>query len=229
VFAFWCVGVRWATAAAIGSRRPERILTPESPRAHTSLIGGLQALGGDVEGVLERARVPAYVIDRTGIIRWVNPAAQRLVGDVRGRHLTSVLAPEEKRRGQEIFMRNLLGPPEGSDNRGVFLNAEGKRMEAEVSAVPLESGGHVIGVFGQIVDVDEDTPLPAHPHLTPRQHEVLRLLEQGRSTAQIAGELHISTETARNHIRRLFRALGVHSRLEAVAVARRDAPATAPE
>jgi PAS domain S-box-containing protein len=175
-----------------------------------------------VEGTLERSRVPAYVIDRFGIVRWVNPAAQRVVGDVRGRHLTSVLAPEEKQRGQEIFMRNLLGPPEGSDNRGVLLNANGERIDAELSAIPLESGGHVIGVFGQIVDVDEEAPLPPHPQLTPRQHEVLRLLEQGRSTAQIASEMHLSTETVRNHTRLLLRALGVHSRLEAVAVARRD-------
>jgi DNA-binding NarL/FixJ family response regulator len=54
--------------------------------------------------------------------------------------------------------------------------------------------------------------------------EVLRLLEQGRSTKQIAAELHLSTETVRNHIRRLFRALGVNSRLEAVAAARAASP-----
>jgi PAS domain S-box-containing protein len=195
---------------------------------HTLIIAGLQALGGDVEDALERARVPAYAIDRFGVIRWVNSAAQRVLGDVRGRHLTSVLAPEERRRGQETFMRNLLGPPEGSENRSVLVSTGGERIEAELSAVPLESGGHVIGVFGQFIEVDDDAPLPPHPHLTPRQHEVLRLLEQGRSTAQIAGELHLSTETVRNHIRLLLKALGVHSRLEAVAVARRDVPAAAP-
>ena len=52
--------------------------------------------------------------------------------------------------------------------------------------------------------------------------EVLRLLEHGRSTEQIAEELHLSVETVRNHIRAMFRALDVHSRLEAVAVARRE-------
>ena len=60
----------------------------------------------------------------------------------------------------------------------------------------------------------------------------MRLLEQGRSTAQIAEELHISTETARNHIRRLFRALGVHSRLEALqshAVTQPSLPAAPPD
>jgi DNA-binding NarL/FixJ family response regulator len=53
---------------------------------------------------------------------------------------------------------------------------------------------------------------------------VLRLLEQGHSTKQIAAELHVSTETVRNHVRRLFQALGVNSRLEAVAAARAAAP-----
>jgi PAS domain S-box-containing protein len=185
----------------------------------------LQALGADVEGALERVRVPAYVIDPAGVIRWVNPAAERVVGDVRGRHLTSVLAPEERRRGQEIFLRNLLGPPEGSDNRSVVLNAQGERVEVELSAVPLQRDGHVIGVFGQVKDLEQDAPLPPHPHLTPRQHEVLRLLEQGRSTRQIASELHVSVETVRNHIRGLMRALGVHTRIAAVAVARGDAAA----
>jgi DNA-binding NarL/FixJ family response regulator len=50
---------------------------------------------------------------------------------------------------------------------------------------------------------------------------VLRLLEQGRSNKQIAQELHLSTETVKNHVRHLLRALGVNSRLEAVAAVRR--------
>jgi DNA-binding NarL/FixJ family response regulator len=32
----------------------------------------------------------------------------------------------------------------------------------------------------------------------------------------------LSTETVRNHVRHLLRALGVHTRLEAVAVARQE-------
>jgi len=183
-------------------------------------MSGLEAIGADVEDALERVRVPAYVIDRHGIIRWVNAAAEKLVGDVRGLQMTSVLAPEERPRGREIFTRNLMGPPEGSDNRGVFLGADGERIEMEVSGVPLMRGGHVIGVFGQVKDVEEDHDVPPpHPSLTPRQAEILRLLEKGRSTEQIAAELHLSPETVRNHIRGIFRNLGVRSRLEAVALA----------
>lgn len=189
-------------------------------------MSGLEAIGGDVEDALERVGVPAYAIDRHGIIRWINPAAKKIVGDVRGRQMTSVLAPEERQRGRQAFTRNLMGPPEGSDNRGVFLGAAGERITMEVSGVPLKRGGHVIGVFGQVKEVEVNPSPPApHPSLTPRQAEVLHLLENGHSTDQIAGELHLSAETVRNHVRGILRALGVHSRLEAVALARHGLPA----
>jgi PAS domain S-box-containing protein len=182
----------------------------------------LEAIGGEIEDAIERVRVPGYVIDRRGIIRYLNPAAQKIVGDVRGRQFTSVVAPEETRRAREIFTRNLMGPRAGSDNKVVVIDAQGERLSVEVSAVPLQSGDRVIGVFGQALDIEEDDPPPPpHPHLTPRQAEVLRLLEQGRSTEQIATELHLSIETVRNHIRHILQALNVHSRLEAVAVGRR--------
>lgn len=80
-------------------------------------------------------------------------------------------------------------------------------------------GDHVVGVFGQVSDLVEEPH--AHPdlHLTPRQAEVLELLERGRTTKEIAQELHLSVETVRNHVKKLLRAVGAHSRLEAVAIA----------
>lgn len=57
--------------------------------------------------------------------------------------------------------------------------------------------------------------------LTKRQLEVLRLLAEGRSTAQIAAELGLSRTTVRNYIANLLTALGVHSRLQAVVAARK--------
>src|SRR5262249_115170 len=143
----------------------------------------LESLGGEVADAVARVRVPAYVIDRHGIIRWLNPAARRLVGDVRGRQLTSVVAPEESRRAREIFTRNLLGPSTGSDNKVVVMDADGERLSVELSAVPLRQGGHVIGVFGQAKNIDDDDPpRPPHPHLTPRQARGLRFPAACRST-----------------------------------------------
>jgi PAS domain S-box-containing protein len=160
------------------------------------------------------------VIDEHGIIRWVNPAARKLVGDVRGRQYTSVCAPEETRRARELFAQKVVGGAKVTDVEGVLIDANGDRIKVELSSVPLYSGGHIVGVFGEVITVEDESEPPSHPHLTPRQSEVLRLLDRGHSTAQIAAELHLSLETVRNHIRHLMRALGVHTRLEAVAVAR---------
>ena len=65
-------------------------------------------------------------------------------------------------------------------------------------------------------------PRSAHGELTPRQTDVLRLLSGGASTDQIASELYLSKTTVRNHISKILHALGVHSRLAAVAKARRE-------
>ena len=185
-------------------------------------MSNLKALDADVEEALETLNVPSYVLDSTGLIRWLNPAAKRLVGDCRGRLFTSVVAPEDRRRARDIFAQKIIGTKVATDASGVMLGAGGKRLECDVSAVRLMRGGHVVGVFGQLPHWTEKPPEAApHPHLTPRQSEVLRLLEHGRSTTQIAAELHLSQETVRNHVRHVLRALGVNSRLEAVAVARR--------
>jgi len=184
-------------------------------------VAELRAMGVDVEDALEHVNVPSYVIDRAGVVRWINEAARRLVGDQVGRQFTSVVAPEDTRRAQEIFARKVVGNSEVTDATLTVVDAEGRHLSVEISSVPLRRGEHVVGVFGQVSDVLEEPH--AHPelNLTPRQAEVLRLLERGRSTAQIAEELGLSPQTVRNHIRRMLHALGASSRLEAVAFARR--------
>ncbi|AXG83016.1 DNA-binding response regulator [Streptomyces paludis] len=57
------------------------------------------------------------------------------------------------------------------------------------------------------------------PSLTPRETEVIVLLTQGKSNAEIAEKLSISTATVRSHVHHLLRKLGVGSRAQAVAVA----------
>jgi DNA-binding NarL/FixJ family response regulator len=54
------------------------------------------------------------------------------------------------------------------------------------------------------------------PLLTRRESDVLVLLRQGRSNAQIALTLQIGIETVRSHARSIFRKLGVASRRELI-------------
>ncbi|MGN6429526.1 MAG: helix-turn-helix transcriptional regulator [Gaiellaceae bacterium] len=173
----------------------------------------------EMKEVLEHVNVPSYVIDRAGVIRWLNLAARNIVGDVQGRQFTSIVAPEETRRAKELFARKILGTTKVTDAGVVVIGSNGDRVTVDISSVPLVHGDHVVGVFGQVSDIVEEPHEHPDLHLTPRQAEVLELLERGRSTRQIAEELHLSTETVRNHIRHLFRAIGAHSRLEAVAIA----------
>jgi DNA-binding NarL/FixJ family response regulator len=56
------------------------------------------------------------------------------------------------------------------------------------------------------------TRMPGPELLTPREADVLELLQQGRSNAEIAGALHVGIETVRTHARSIYRKLGVRSR-----------------
>jgi DNA-binding NarL/FixJ family response regulator len=60
-----------------------------------------------------------------------------------------------------------------------------------------------------------DGASPVGPELlTPREAEVLELLQSGRSNAEIAQALHVGIETIRTHARRIYRKLGVSTRRE---------------
>ncbi|MGE5289604.1 MAG: LuxR C-terminal-related transcriptional regulator [Micromonosporaceae bacterium] len=56
--------------------------------------------------------------------------------------------------------------------------------------------------------------------LSPRERDVLMSMVEGKRGRQIAEDLMISTDTVRTHTRSIFTKLDVHSRLEAVSVAR---------
>lgn len=62
--------------------------------------------------------------------------------------------------------------------------------------------------------------------LTRREAEILPLLQEDRSNAQIALDLQVGIETVRTHARHIYRKLGVSSRRELVA---RPAPVAAAE
>src|ERR1043166_3710599 len=129
------------------------------------------------------------------------------------------LAPEETRRARVLFARKIIGTAKVTDAGVVLVDADLQRVAVEISSVPLVHGDHVVGVFGQVSDLVETPHAHTELHLTPRQAEVLELLERGRSTRQIADELHLSIETVRNHSRHLRRPRGAHSRLKSVASA----------
>jgi DNA-binding NarL/FixJ family response regulator len=52
---------------------------------------------------------------------------------------------------------------------------------------------------------------PRLPKLTPREHEVVQLLAEGKSSKEVATLLNLSTKTAETHRSNIMRKLGFHS------------------
>jgi len=184
----------------------------------------LAALGGDVDAVLDEVQVAAAIADRDGIIRWQNARAVELGGDCIGRPLASLVAPESSHEWRVQFSKKVLGTARTTDYRMNMLAPDGSHVPIDVSSVAIEGSDHrIVGVFGVLQPAGEPVQLPAvgGHNMTPRQLEVLHHLALGESTMQIAKALGIQPETVRNHVGGLLRALRVHSRLEAVAEARR--------
>jgi DNA-binding NarL/FixJ family response regulator len=180
----------------------------------------LQLVASHLPPALQDIGVPAYVLDSSGRIRWLNQAAKELLGNAEGQSFTPVLGQDELPDARARFLENLRST--GSNDFALdVLTAEGEERRVEISSVALRGRHRAIGMFG--LAMPRTAPRPkADNRLTPRQREVLAHLANGHSTDQIAAELHLSRETVRNHVRHVLRRLGASSRLEAVAIARRD-------
>lgn len=53
-------------------------------------------------------------------------------------------------------------------------------------------------------------------HLSPKENEVVALLAQGHSYAEISVLLSISENTLKTHIKRIYKKLNVHNRTQAI-------------
>ena len=79
-------------------------------------------------------------------------------------------------------------------------------------------------LFGRLrADVAKsNSKRPAATGLTAREHEVLRLMVDGRSNAEIAQALYISSPTVKHHISSILGKFGVENRIQASVRAVRD-------
>jgi DNA-binding CsgD family transcriptional regulator len=161
-------------------------------------------------------------VDRHRRVRWQNAASIELVGDLRGRLDGSVLAPEDLPRARDAFRRKERGAAQ-TELEVAVARPDGRRVRVAVSSVPIRNaGGAMIGSFGLVQVLGEiDPSLERAPRLSRRERETLALLAAGYSTAQMAEQMSIATETVRNHVKGVLRSLGARSRVEAVAKARR--------
>ncbi|MGZ4619239.1 MAG: response regulator transcription factor [Frankiaceae bacterium] len=174
---------------------------------------GIAASGAEALAIASSRRVDVAVIDtdlgdEDGIhvgrcVRDVSPATHVV-------HLSGL--EDDIERVTEALRGGVRGWVAKNGSMHELLAAvRGSRQQE--TRIPAKLLTHV---FGRLAP---SQPGPLDP-LTLRQREVLQGLVDGLSRAAIAERLFLSRNTVRTHIQNLLHRLGVHSTLEAVAVAR---------
>jgi DNA-binding CsgD family transcriptional regulator len=101
-------------------------------------------------------------------------------------------------------------------------SATAARLRAEPLRAALDDLARRLGLnAGGSRDAGRDGESPVAA-LTPREHEVLRLMSRGLSNRQIGEELFISQKTASVHVSNILAKLGAATRTEAAAIARAE-------
>jgi DNA-binding NarL/FixJ family response regulator len=94
----------------------------------------------------------------------------------------------------------------------------GSQLQRAVSAVLSHEAAVPRSMVIDLIDELRALERAANPLLTEREAEILSLLRDGQTTAQIAGRLGIAATTVRRHISKLLRKTGAHARAELLEV-----------
>ncbi len=144
-----------------------------------------------------------------------------IVAARRGRGVPAYDICSRTRSGRDVWVSMSIIPAGNKIDGGpvaihLFRDVTDRRLSESLANDTV----HAVQGFlasSNVVGGDVSKPAPApNPRLSAREIEVLRRLTQGDGTAELADHLGISVATARNHMDRVMRKLGVHSRLQAV-------------
>jgi DNA-binding NarL/FixJ family response regulator len=171
-------------------------------------IAGLAATPAEAEALLRRRRHDVALVDT---LLGGTPTAPLLAALLAERPEAPVLVLAG-RDGPALRAATAIGAP------GVVLKSSPPdRLLAAVEAV---------AAGGSFTDPELAARLPAVTAppvrrgvelLSPRERQILSLLADGLSGAEIAARLYLSSETVRTHVRNAVQKLGARTRTEAVA------------
>ena len=162
--------------------------------------------------------VGLLLIGHDGALESANPAAQRWLGE-----LGDDTEPDSQ---LPVVIHSVAGQAriaaaEGSDGGSVararVKTGSGRWLLVRGSTLRDGPSARAV-VMIEPARLPELAPLIAEAHgLTERERLVTQLVAQGRSTREIAGELHLSAYTVQDHLKAIFEKVDVSSRGELVA------------
>jgi prevent-host-death family protein len=144
--------------------------------------------------------------DPSGIIRQVTRTGRPAVVTNRGEPVAAVV-PVDPDALEDFILANAPS----------FVAA---MVEADAAVIAGETR-EASEVFREIREESPTTASPDPRRLTPREREILSLLADGRTNAEIARALHVSPGTVRNNIRRILGKLDIPTQAKAAASRKR--------
>lgn len=145
-------------------------------------------------------------------------AAQKIVETTTATRVVLFTAsddPETVLKAVDIGVSGFLRKDQGIDRILVMLD----RVMAGETVIEGDLLRSAVRAAGKRERQQASSPLR---FLTSREREVLEHLAAGETTTDIARSLHVATSTARTHVQSVLTKLGVHSRLQAVALLLRE-------
>jgi DNA-binding NarL/FixJ family response regulator len=165
-------------------------------------IGGQSCAGSPSCVVLYAGSMEEGCLEGMGRIRELHPGVPLLV---LGSQLDLALASSALKNGADGFVHAQMDPAQ-------VLSAVEVVQRGELAA-PRQ-------LLGYLLSQNEN---PKIGDLSARGREILEMVVEGLSNAEIAGRLYLSESTIKQHLRAVYKVLGVRNRTEAAKTMREDA------
>ena len=199
--------------AALLSETLSRVLEIHRLRIESGLLGR----------ALESATSSVLLLDDVGRILFANANADRLLSLQTENELLVTVDGKPKRPLYSLLcsLVEQVASSEGTHAswEGVLELEDGRILACEVMHIgdPPYDAPDAVAVTLRSTDSAARTRIEAfssHHGLSPREREVLLLLDRGLTTAAMADELGISPHTVRDHLKHLYRKTGTTGRSE---------------
>jgi DNA-binding NarL/FixJ family response regulator len=165
-------------------------------------IGGEFSAGSPSCVVLYAGRLEEGCLEGMGAIRALYPGVPLLV---LGSQLDLGLAWASLKNGADGFVHAMMHPTQ------------------VISALEVVQKGELAAPRQLLRYVLSQKENPKIEELSARQREILELVVEGLSNAQIAGRLYLSESMIKQHLRAVYKMLGVRNRTEAAKTMRHHA------
>ncbi|MBI2681833.1 MAG: response regulator transcription factor [Acidobacteriales bacterium] len=217
-----------ATAKTAASRsRVLRILVADDDPLVRAAVGVLltsgpyQLIGEATDGaetiqLVQRLKPDVLLLD-LNMPKKAGLEALREIGDKLAGMRTIVLTVGiEKRQVLEALQLGARGIVLKSAAR-TLLTACLKAVQAGkywVNNEPVADVKHIVHDLAVAVERERPETSPKLKLLSPKEAQIVRLIVEGRTNKDIAGELNTSEQVVKNHLGKIFDKLGVFNRLE---------------